>query len=68
MGSDGIGENFHQHAEDMRLDLRKGEDMDRIMCEFKLVIVEPRAVKYVITSWEPLRNGQLLSAKCMILD
>ena len=38
-GSDGIGEHFHQHADDMRLDLRKGEDMDRLMSEFKLVIV-----------------------------
>ena len=38
-GSDGIGEHFKKHAEEMRLDLRRGEDFDRIMREFKLVIV-----------------------------
>ena len=38
-GSDGIGEHFHKHAQEMRLDLRKGDDFERIMREFKLVIV-----------------------------
>jgi hypothetical protein len=35
-GSDGIGEHFHQHAEEMKLDLRKGDDVERIMYTFFL--------------------------------
>ena len=37
--SDGIGEHFHHHATDMGLDLKKGEDMNRLMKEFQLAIV-----------------------------
>ena len=38
-GSDGIGEHFHQHAEEMGVDLKKGDDMERIMRKLKLGIV-----------------------------
>ena len=37
--SDGIGEHFHQHAEDLGLNLKNRDDMEKLMEQFKLVLV-----------------------------
>ena len=57
-GSDGIGEHFNQHSVEMGLDLKKGDDMGRIMREFRLVIVgQPRTQSRLDNLEADLQHG-----------